>query len=900
MLCDETIPDRQECKKICIISACYNVEAYIERFIESIVKQSINFIENITLICVDDGSTDKTKDLIKNWALKYPNNVIYIHQNNAGQANARNTGLAFCKHCSWVSFIDPDDFVDEEYFERCLTKASQQQNISLICSRTIFFNEDTNKFSDSHPLRFRFLFEQPIQISKLKRTIIPAANSALFRFSFIRDNKIKFDDRIKPSFEDSNFVIQYLHRCKTQNVIFVKNAKYYYTKRVQKNSTLDLSKLDPRRYYDQIVYGNINTLKQYSCDGAYVKQTVLYDLFWLIIYLYDRSYHLANILNVKQIDKFINLLREVFNYYNPNEILNFNIINIPEIIKWSICLKFKDYFPQESSWIRIDDVDTVKRELKIKLYSISQIETIQIKIGSTFYESSCKKTIKHTFCSCEMIYESVAWIPIPPKGTISIFVNNELRPITLNNRLFDSINVKRLLQKKGRNEEVANQVWLFIDRVNYADDNAEHLYRWIKDKAQVKECYFVLSKSSPDWNRLYKEDFKLVDYGSDKHIRLLKRSKLIVSSHIDSYIHSINGATYIEDKKIIFLQHGVIKDDLSNYLNSKQKINFITTSFSREYDYLIDEATNFLLTKKEVKLLGQARYDVLRAKNSVEQRNKIIVIMPTWRSILSNKVKVIENDKIIERFIQSIFFTRWNSFLSSDTIDELAELGYEIYFHLHPCFNCYYNYFNLNKNIKSFNSDKSIQDYISRSEFLITDYSSIAFDFALLKKPVFYYQFDRDSFYENHTYRKGYFDYDNDGFGPVCTTEEELKASIQSFLWCKSSFLSKFETRFRSFDVPYSCCQKTFEAIIQSLSPDINKFDVNTQLSDKEIEVTPLIRRNLPKFYKLSKILRSFETLLLKNICSKKKFSKYQRDRLTFFVDSKSYILRWYARKFLD
>ena len=62
----------------------------------------------------------------------------------------------------------------------------------------------------------------------------------------------------------------------------------------------------------------------------------------------------------------------------------------------------------------------------------------------------------------------------------------------------------------------------------------------------------------------------------------------------------------------------------------------------------------------------------------------------------------------------------------------------------------------------------------------VTDYSSLAFDVAYLDKPVVYYQFDRASFFGGgHTYRRGYFDYDRDGFGAVCEGEEPLIAAVE-------------------------------------------------------------------------------------------------------------------------
>ena len=62
----------------------------------------------------------------------------------------------------------------------------------------------------------------------------------------------------------------------------------------------------------------------------------------------------------------------------------------------------------------------------------------------------------------------------------------------------------------------------------------------------------------------------------------------------------------------------------------------------------------------------------------------------------------------------------------------------------------------------------------AESALMVTDYSSAIFDFAYLQKPVIYYQFDREDFLTNHKWQLGYFDYERDGFGPVCETKDQF------------------------------------------------------------------------------------------------------------------------------
>ena len=111
-------------KLISIIIPCYNVKEYIDRCVESLVKQTIG-IEKLELIFVNDASTDGTLEHLTDWEKKYPENILVINcEENHKQGAARNTGLQYAS-APYVGYVDSDDWVDPSMYEKMYEKVEQ-------------------------------------------------------------------------------------------------------------------------------------------------------------------------------------------------------------------------------------------------------------------------------------------------------------------------------------------------------------------------------------------------------------------------------------------------------------------------------------------------------------------------------------------------------------------------------------------------------------------------------------------------------------------------------------------------------------------------------------------------------------------------------------------------------
>ncbi|HHY2127336.1 TPA: CDP-glycerol glycerophosphotransferase family protein, partial [Campylobacter jejuni] len=263
---------------------------------------------------------------------------------------------------------------------------------------------------------------------------------------------------------------------------------------------------------------------------------------------------------------------------------------------------------------------------------------------------------------------------------------------------------------------------------------------------------------------------------SFKFERIIKKSSKVICSHTDEYL-----MRYITSRQqFIFLQHGVILNDLSRWLNSK-KIDLFVTSTQAEYDSMVNDYNRYKFGKKEVLLTGLARHDTLLKNNKSD--TKQILIMPTWRANIVGSITNSSKRDLKENFKQSEYFQKWNSLLNNDGLKKLCELhSYAIVFNPHPNIIPYLKEFNLPSYIKIANQNESLQVLFCNSSLMITDYSSVAFEMAYLEKPVIYYQFDKEEFFTSHTLQKGYFDYKKDGFGSVVENEENLLKELEILL----------------------------------------------------------------------------------------------------------------------
>ena len=343
------------------------------------------------------------------------------------------------------------------------------------------------------------------------------------------------------------------------------------------------------------------------------------------------------------------------------------------------------------------------------------------------------------------------------------------------------------------------EIWIISDRFNAANDNGIILYKYLLEHEKDAKLYFVLSKQYDEYKK-FKDLKNLVPLESIKYKLLFLLSDKVISSQADDpYLNAFGGNKHfmknLYNYKFVFLQHGLTKNDISGWLNKHEKnIKMFVTAAKPEYQSILDY--EYYYSEKEIKLTGMSRYDALE-----DRRQNKIIIMPTWRRNLAGVVKKdVSIRDYNEEFKNSEYFKFYNGILKDEKLLEcLKKYKYECHFYVHPSIIAQAKDFTGNKYIKVHTEIANYNKEFCESALLITDYSSVAFDFAYLNKPIIYSQYDKEEFYAGHLYDEGYFDYVEDGFGPVIKDKNKLTDQIIKYIKNDCKMEKKYKERTKTF-----------------------------------------------------------------------------------------------------
>lgn len=258
----------QEQPLVSIIIPVYNTEKYLRQCLDSVVNQTLKDIE---IICVNDGSTDNSLNILKEYKEK-DNRIKVFNVENHGVSYARNLGL---NHVSgeYVVFIDSDDYVNDVFIEELYNNELETFS-DLVFSGRILKNKDDKIIS-------KWIPKKEISYNPINdyddftqwHTVV----EKLFKYDIIKQNRLYFDETLCYG-EDSLFLTQYLSYC--YKITAVKKAMYTVVENKYSLSR-NLKYKEKRKHQKQIVLNKNKEIKD-----SYIKNNN-YPLVSIILTLYE-------------------------------------------------------------------------------------------------------------------------------------------------------------------------------------------------------------------------------------------------------------------------------------------------------------------------------------------------------------------------------------------------------------------------------------------------------------------------------------------------------------------------------------------------------------------------------------------------------------------------------------
>ena len=383
---------------------------------------------------------------------------------------------------------------------------------------------------------------------------------------------------------------------------------------------------------------------------------------------------------------------------------------------------------------------------------------------------------------------------IKPKDILSLLVCLMVAPVAFAAKLF------------------IRDFWLICEEKNEARDNGYWFFKWICENKSQQKVAYAICKKSPDYEKV-RTLGKIVGYGTpahwfwyivaDKNISSQKGGK---PNAAVCYLFEV--VFKLRRRNRVFLQHGVTVNEGTWLFYPNTYFDMFITAAQPEQEYV---EARFGYPAGKVQLLGFSRFDALH-KICID--NTMILVMPSWRNWLGRES---HENKTLD-FRETQYCRCWQEFLQDDRLQTLLEqYDKRLVFYPHR---------NMQKFITCFSSVSDriiiadwrkydVQDLLKRAALLITDYSSVFFDFAYMCKPVLFYQFDEVEFRKKQ-YAHGYFNYRNTVLGKWTDNLDELLVQLENALQTGCPMIPEeiIRTFFPLWDTDNS--QRIYEAIKNS------------------------------------------------------------------------------------
>ncbi|MDT0275019.1 bifunctional glycosyltransferase/CDP-glycerol:glycerophosphate glycerophosphotransferase [Blastococcus goldschmidtiae] len=821
----DAAPTSGRALRFSVVTAVYNVELYLDAYIASMDGQTFP-AEDFEIIVVDDGSTDGSLAVLREWQRRRPGLITVLTKENGGQSTARNMGMEVARG-EWITFPDPDDVLEPDYLSEVDTFLRENPETLMVGTSRHMLNDTTGELTDTHPLRAHFGDGNRLRnLDEWPKYFHGSAPAAFFRAETVREQGLRFDAQVRPNFEDGHFCCRYVLAAEAPLVGFVATAKYHYRKRQNSSSTLQTSLTDPDRYTKVLRNGYLALLRSSSAETGsapeWLQNYVLYELSWYLS-SQDNASGAVSAATGLVAEEFHALLGEIVQHLDDDLIASFDLRSMKRIWKEILLHSYAEE-PWHNPFAVVSAADHDQGLVKLSYHFTGELPREEFLVRGKPVAPRHAKIRDINYHGRVLLHERIVWVPlqllrmkldgryVDLRFSAPGFPTHALRASDVRKKFAPAAGIPTARKKPARRatrrtlsvedrlvvrlagsapvRQLFQDAWVLMDRIHDADDSAELLFRHLQRHRPDINSWFVIESGTPDWERLRGEGYRnVVAHGSFRWKLLMANCAHLISSHADVPVLRPPAILRFMQPawRFTFLQHGVIKDDLSQWLNGK-KIDLFVTSTPAEQESIAGDHTPYAFTTREAKLTGLPRFDRLREQGELigPDERDLLLIAPTWRDWLVPPLAAGTQRRSVNvpEFLETDYARNWLALLNSPELAEAAELqGLTVAFLPHPNLQSILSGIELPPHVLPLTFvGNDVQRLFARASLLVTDYSSMAFNAAYIDRPSVYFQFDSDRMGTgSHVGRQGYFDYARDGFGPVTyELEDAVRAIVES------------------------------------------------------------------------------------------------------------------------
>lgn len=695
--------------KVSIIVPVYNVESYLRKCLNTLVKQTL---EDIEIILIDDGSTDNSLNIIKEYHEKYPEKIVFKSVENNGAAKARNIALKMARG-EYIGFVDSDDYVDLTMFEKMYNYGINQEAEIVTCG----YNRINMKDVQRRDVRERECFGYNVfQAPQLFINNVPYIWNKLFKRSLIVENEIVFEDlRI---FED--LVFTYKLFLKANKIVRIPETLYNYIFLREDSLTYAFGekRFDLFKAFDSLI-------KFFEDNKAFYhfEAEILFILLNHIFVVCGNDVMYKDIpLKYKFINKGFEYLNDKFPYWKTTD------------------LYFKKYkknrflFTQKTYW------------------RLRTLVPIPVK---RWWQNlvSMKRRLKYNRTGARFA-SAYAHQPLNEKR---ILLNSQ-QGNNLNGNMF------YILKHLCTHSEFEN----FEIGVAYKQAK-ENDFIMLMERYGLKRSNVKLLKVNSKEYAQYLATAKYLFNDTSFPVYFIKREgQIYLNTWHGTPLKTLGRSTAEDYYDIANLQKNFMAADYllypSEYMKKHMLKDYMLTDIFQNQILLSGYPRNEIFFDKE-------REKIVRAENNMENK-QCIAYMPTWRGNV-RMVNKRQRDHIIN-YLQKI-----DQKLNDDQV---------MYVNLHPYVENTVKY-NQFLHIKAFPKEYETYDFLNACDLLITDYSSVFFDYAVSGKKIILFTYDEEEYFKN---RGVYLKLEDLPFVKVKTVEKLIKEIHNPKIQNRTEFLKEY------------------------------------------------------------------------------------------------------------